>query len=64
MTDSTDDVEGLEDLVRIRCDACGQWVGYDAICEGKAQRKFTPDNAFSPESWETLCEKCVAKERP
>lgn len=40
----------------LRCDECGQFVGYKNIENGTAIRRIvTPDSAYTPEIYETLC---------
>ena len=43
-----------------RCDVCGRFVALQALTDGKATHKeINPDNHFSGENFETLCENCA-----
>lgn len=47
----------------VKCDACGQYVGYDDLFAGRASHVCVLDDTeFSRETWESLCAKCFKKE--
>ncbi len=46
-----------------RCDDCGRFIPYADLDSGRARHKLIyPDSAYTWETWETVCAKCVQKE--
>lgn len=42
-----------------QCDECGRFVGYEDLASGAALREeYTPDSAYTFETWTTLCRVC------
>jgi hypothetical protein len=46
-----------------KCDDCGHFISYADLDSRRARRKLIyPDSAFTVETWETVCARCVQKE--